>query len=496
VGISIERDTFPEEAYGQFEARLDRDLQALRELLARPGFGVGPTSIGAELESSIVDAEGAVLPVAERVLAGCDDGRLQSELLDFNVELNLSPVPAAGRPFSALEAELEEGLDLLGEACRAEGGELMPVGIVPTLRVADLRPERITDRPRYHALVKGVERLAVAPVQLDIRGPKEHLVMESDTVALEGSNTSHQLHLRVDPARYADTFNAAQLATPVALAMAANSPVFLGRALWEETRIPLFKQTFSAREQPNTGWRPPIRVPFGRGWVREGIYELLAEAVALHSPVLPALSDEDPLAVVRGGGVPELLELRLHQGTIWSWNRAVYDPGAGGHVRVELRALPAGPTPIDMTANAAFLLGLTLGLRDAMATLLPAFPFRFTEHNFYRAAQGGLGATLLWPTKRAPSPAERPVRELLDTLLPVADAGLAELGVEAEERRRYLDVIASRRDARTNGAAWLRRGLQRLDHGRSREDALARLTLTYLDRARTRQPVHSWSEAE
>jgi hypothetical protein len=54
--------------------------------------------------------------------------------------------------------------------------------------------------------------------------------------------------------------------------------------------------------------------------------------------------------------VPALEELRLHQGTVWRWNRAIYDPAEGGHLRIEMRALPAGPTVIDMLANAAFLL--------------------------------------------------------------------------------------------------------------------------------------------
>ena len=52
---------------------------------------------------------------------------------------------------------------------------------------------------------------------------------------------------------------------------------------------------------------------------------------------------------------------------MWRWNRAIYDPHEGGHLRIEMRALPAGPTPLDMVAGAAFLVGLTMGLRDDAA---------------------------------------------------------------------------------------------------------------------------------
>ena len=83
---------------------------------------------------------------------------------------------------------------------------------------------------------------------------------------------------------------------------------------------------------------------------------------------------------------PTLAELRLHQGTVWLWNRPVYDNLGGGHLRIEMRALPAGPTAVDMVANAAFLIGLAEGLRPHINELLPGLPFPRAEYNFYRAA--------------------------------------------------------------------------------------------------------------
>src|SRR5690606_17021947 len=213
-----------------------------------------------------------------------------------------------------------------------------------------------------------------------------------------------------------------------------------GCRLWEETRIALFKQAVDERADMAEVWRPPARVSFGSGWVRASAAEPFAESVALHEPLLPACGDEDALAVVRAGGVPRLDELRLHHGTVWRWNRAIYDPADGGHLRVELRALPSGPTVADMVANAAFALGLTLALRDEVATLLPALPFEHAHANFYRAARHGLDATLLWPTPQAPSP--RPVRagELVTRLLPRAHAGLVAGGVDDAEAARWLGI--------------------------------------------------------
>lgn len=51
---------------------------------------------------------------------------------------------------------------------------------------------------------------------------------DADDVSLAGANTSFQLHARVEPAKFVDLRTAAQLATAPVLAVAGNSPFFLG----------------------------------------------------------------------------------------------------------------------------------------------------------------------------------------------------------------------------------------------------------------------------
>jgi len=234
-----------------------------------------------------------------------------------------------------------------------------------------------------------------------------------DDVTFEGANTSLQIHLRVEPAVFAATFNAAQIATAPVLAAAGNSPLFLGHRLWTETRVALFRQAVDERiATAEEDWHPG-RVSFGHGWVRRGAHELFAESVALHRPLLPLVASEEPLALVRDGGTPALDELRLHHGTVWPWNRAVYDPTNGGHLRIELRALPAGPSAIDMTANAAFLIGLTLALSGEGDRLVNALTFGQCRRNFYEAARRGLDADLLWPSPHPPSPRLVPAARLI-----------------------------------------------------------------------------------
>ncbi len=488
MGLEIDREQFEEGDYARFSERLRESLVALGELLARPGFGVGRQSLGAELELFLVDAAGRPLPANRDVLAESFDRRLTVELNRFNVECNLRHGPLAGRPFSALGREMEGALAELRRAAAAHGGRPAAIGVLPTLRPDDLKSSAMTDSARFRALSAALQRLRGAPFRIRIDGP-EPLEVDCEDVTFEGANTSLQLHLRVDPDAFDRTYNAVQMATAPALALAANSPTFLGHRLWEETRVALFKQAVDHR-----GDGPPreSRVAFGRGWARRGALELFSENVLRHPPLLPVLGDEDPLARVRADGVPRLDEVRLHQGTVWHWNRAIYDPAEGGHLRLEMRALPAGPGVRDMLANAAFLVGLTLGLAPEAERWTQGFPFRRAESNFYRAARRGLDAELAWPPAAGESPAPVRARDLVLRLLPLARRGLDAAGVEPEESEPLLELVAQRVRAGRTGASWQRETLEALEWKLERTRALAAMLERYLEHAEGGDPVALW----
>lgn len=492
MGREVQREHFDQRDFEEFEDRLRANLRALRELLARPGFGEGPTTTGAELELNLIDAHGRPARVNEAVLTDARDDRLALELNQFNLEINSTPVPLRARPFSATGNELRAVLSLAQRAAQKHGARIVPVGILPTLTTSDVLGDAMSARARYRVLQRQLRAMRGVPFRIRING-LDRLDLSCDDVTLEGAATSFQLHLRVAPRRFAAVYNAAQIATGLALAVAANSPLFVGHRLWDETRIALFKQAVDDRGERLFGSWPPPRVAFGHGWVRHGIHELFAEAVSMHRPLIPEVSTEDAARVVERGGVPLLDELRLHTGTVWRWNRAIYDPSGDGHVRIELRALPAGPTVIDMMANAAFLLGLTLGLAPDAETLVTELPFAHAEHNFYRAAQAGLEAELLWPSKRAPSPRPAPVLVLVSRLLDTAYRGLLDAGVDDEEARSLLLIIDQRCQRRMTGALWQREALAILERaGRDRTEALHELVSHYERNVVTGRPVHEW----
>ena len=490
MGTDIGEEEFDESDYSHFAERLEECLSVLGQLLDRPGFGVGPATVGAELELFLVNGAARPLRYNQAIRAAAADPRITVELDRFNLELSASPAPLAGRPFATLGGELNVLLDHVAHTARDHAGRLALIGILPTLTRADLGPGVMTDVPRYRALSSGLRRLRQDPFRIRIAG-EDPLELASEDVALEGANTSFQVHLRVNPADFTRTYNAVQLATAPVLAVSGNSPTFLGHRLWEETRIALFKQSVDDR-QAHGPRRRLARTALGTGWLRGGALELFTESVRLYQPLLPVPGGPGPPAGRSEWQVPPLDELRLHHGTVWRWNRAIYDPASGGHLRIEMRALPAGPTVIDMLANAAFLIGLSLWLAGQDQQWTYALPFERADHGFYRAAQQGLSAQLSWPAGRRDQMRTLPAAKLVAELVPPARQGLLQAGVAAAEADGLLAVISARAASGQTGAAWQRATLAAAERRHDRDRALAVMFDCYLRCADTGLPVHTW----
>ena len=491
MGIEIDRTRFSPGDYQAFQQRLEENLDALYQLADDPGFARGPGSLGAELEMYLVDANGRPLYANREVLEQASDPQLTLELNRYNLEFNLSPYALSEAPFTSTENEILTKVSGLGKVAAKFGGRVVPIGILPTLRQSDFGSHCITDRRRYHALVAQLIQRRGGKFQIDINGA-DPLKMKMADITLEGANTSFQVHYRVRPEDYADTYNAIQLMTPLALALAANSPTLFGHNLWQETRIPLFKQSIDTRRVDRYSWNEPARVSFGQGWARRGAGELFREVVRIYPPLLPICGDLSPAEEIAAGLTPSLAELRLHQSTVWLWNRPIYDDADGGMLRVEMRSLPAGPTAVDMVANAAFLIGLAEGMRPRIHELLPAIPFDIAEYNFYRAAQYGLHAKLVWPGFRQYGYREQPICEIIEALLPLALEGLRRIGIEPAESGRYLGVIERRLERRQTGAAWQQQKLADLKQRLPTEAALHGLLEEFIAHSAANLPVAEW----
>ncbi|MCC2616578.1 hypothetical protein LJ739_10025 [Aestuariibacter halophilus] len=482
MGQNFDRDTFSEAERQQFNGRLQAQLAALEDAMQHPQCSADTVSLGAELEMYLVDDNLLPMPVNQEILNHMAHPQLQEELNRFNLEYNLSPVSATGTPFQAMQDELSPIMTRISDYAASINTQIVPIGILPTLKPIHLERRFMSDKPRYRALTRELRVLRGGPFAIHIRG-EDYINMHSDEVTLEGANTSFQVHLRVPRQHFVAQYNAAQLVTPLALAVAGNSPLFLGKRLWQETRIALFKQSIDHRARGLSEWRHPARVCFGHGWMRHSPVEQFAESVNLYPPILPYLSSSDR---------DDFAELNLHHGTIWRWNRAIFDAQHGPHLRIEYRALPAGPTNIDMMANAAFIIGLTIALSQRIDAAIQALPFNYAEYNFYRAAQHGLDAELIWPQVGQHHPQTRKARDIVQTLLGDAADGLSSIGVVRSEVDRLMQVIEQRVANGQTGAQWQLRTLAGYNQTFDDEQSLKLMLTDYVRHCRSGEPVSTW----
>ncbi|NYI04940.1 glutamate--cysteine ligase [Allostreptomyces psammosilenae] len=487
----------------KYRERLQQCLGALATLLEEGRFEAARNLIGLELELNLADSDGRPRMVNGPVLDRLASGDFQTELAQFNLEVNIAPHRLAGSVFADLAEELDVAVRYADAQARAHGARVVMTGSLPTVTADHLVGENLSDNERYFVLNDQMMAARGEDFRLDIEGV-EHLQATAGSIALEAAATSLQLHLQVTPARFADVWNAAQAIAGVQVALAANAPFLYGRELLRETRTALFEQACDVRPQELVAQGVRPRTWFGERWI-DGPLDLFQENVRYFPPLLPVCSDEDPRAVLEAGHVPELAELRLHNGTVWRWNRPVYAVVRGvPHLRVENRVLPAGPTVADILANAAFYYGLLRALADSPRPVWQALPFAAAEENFRLSARDGIEAELYWPDgagrarrggRSAPAVRRQPVHRLvLDQLLPLARRGLDAWRIDPADRDRYLGVIEQRCLRRTNGAEWQVRTARhhRERSGLDRGAALAAMTRDYMAHAATGAPVHTW----
>ena len=476
MGEEIRQSRFSEADNARYRERLAAETALLARWFAEDRFVHEEPVAGFELEAWLLDAELRPAPKNAEFLARLDDPMASPELASFNFEVNGTPQPLRGHAFSAMHGELARTWQRCRAAAAGIDCRIAMIGILPTAENEDFSLANMSQMARYRALNREVVRLRRGrPLVLDINGV-EHLRVTHRDVMLEAAATSFQIHLQVDPARAVRLYNASLIASAPLVAISANSPWLFGKNLWDETRIPLFEQAVAVGGYAGARFGPIRRVTFGSGYVRHSLLELFEE----NREHYPVLLPED-----MGEVDPQLHHLRLHNGTIWRWNRPLvgFDAAGRPHLRIEHRVVPAGPSIPDAMANAAFYYGLVTSLAEMAVAPESVLPFNRVRDNFYSAARHGLRAAIHWQDGRT-----HPLPELIrDALLPLARAGLERLEVAADDREQMLDIIAARNATGQNGATWQRAWVER--HGRD----MRGLTAAYLERQDSGQPVHEWT---
>lgn len=474
MGQEIDVEEFRPADFERFRARVAAETALLGQWM-REGRLARESGIGGfEVEAWLIDGQCRPAPVNEAFLAQLNNPLVVPELARFNVEMNGTPQPLHGRALRVLEQELETTWQACRRCARSMDIDLAMIGILPTVQDQQLSLANMSRMKRYKALNEQVMRLRQGrPLRLDIHG-EEHLESTHYDVMLESAATSFQIHLQVDPARAVRYYNAAHALAAPMVALSANSPYLFGKSLWQETRIPLFEQAVEVGGFGDAAFGPMRRVTFGTGYARESLLECFAENLAHFPVLLPIDLSDDPA---------QFSHLRLHNGTIWRWNRPLigFEQDDCPHLRIEHRVVPAGPTVTDSIANAAVFFGLIRVLAAADEPIEKQLEFTRARDNFYAAARDGLQAQFSWAGRRMSAQTL-----LTETLLPLARTGLEISDIDTDSITRYLGIVEERVRSGRNGANWQRRFVA--THGRD----MAALTAAYVERQNSGRPVHEW----
>ncbi len=475
----------------EFMAGILTDLDVLERMIAENRFETGVRRIGAEQEMFLIDKSWHAAKGSLKMLEQLKDSHFTTELGLFQLEANCDPQEFSGDGISKMEKQLDALMEKVWKAAEDIGLDAVLMGILPTLRKEDLGQDGMVPSERYLTMSKVIADLRGGKFDFSIKGLDE-LIIHHDSVMLEACNSSFQVHLQVEPKEFARLYNLAQLLAAPMMAISANSPLLFGKRLWAETRIALFRQAVDDRTQRTHHREREARVSFGTRWVKSSVTEIYREDVARFRALVGGQFDEDPKAMFERGEVPNLKSLRLHNGTIYRWNRPCYGVANGkAHLRIENRVMPAGPSVLDEVSNAAFWFGLMAELGSRELDIPKRLEFDQAGANFYAAAREGLGATFTWLDGR-----DFPAGTLvLEELLPIAEMGLKRQKIDDADIKRYLGTIEQRVKSGRTGARWLLSSWNSLKDKATPGERANAIVAATIQRQRAGRPVHEWERA-
>lgn len=487
---SIKKFSDPE-AKKQFTRMLLNDINALQRMLDEGLIEAGITRIGAEQELCLTDNNFYPKTNNIEVLEAIDDPHFVPEIAKFNIEANLDPQEFDADCFKRMEKQLRDLMKVAHKVTEDRDTKIVMTGILPTLRKEHLEFDYMTPNPRYKALDDVMKKQRGSDFELNIMGVDE-LITSHTNILFEACNTSFQVHMQISPEEFTEKYNWSQMIAGPILAACANSPLLLGRRLWKETRIALFQQSVDLRSSTNIKREQEPRVTFGKHWQTGTVVDLYKDNVSRFNLLFATDEKEEAMKVLDEGGIPQLEALKLHNGTVYKWNRACYGVGGGKpHLRIENRYIPSGPTIKDEIANAALWLGAMYGMPEEHRNIHEQVKFVDTRYNFYNACRNGLDCQFKWFDKVI-----RAETLLRETIIPMAKDGLTKAGIAKDSIEELMGIVDERVAKNRNGAKWMLSNFTTVLKGSTANEASRNIAEAIYHNQMSSKPVHLWDDID
>jgi CBS domain-containing protein len=467
--------------------QLVKDVEALDFMIENDLIEKEPIRIGAEQEFCLVNNDFIANNSALEILEEINDDHFTTEIGSYNLEINLDPFELKEDCFSKMAQHLEELLNKAQKAAAKHNTKIILTGILPTLTLNQIGVENMTPILRYNILNDAIKESRKQDFDIHIKGVDE-LNMKHDSLMLEGCNTSFQIHLQINPDDFMDSYNWAQAISGPILSVCTNSPLLFGKELWSETRIALFTQSVDTRANSFLLNEKQSRVNFGRDWVKGSITNIFKDNISRFRSLISSEHIEDSLEMLSNGEIPKLKALNLHNGTVYSWNRACYGIGNNRpHLRIENRYIPSGPTVSDEISNMMFWVGVMVGRPKKYDGIHEKMNFKDAKSNFFNAARYGMSTQFYWNNNYITSH-----NLILNELLPMAYKGLYRLNVEPKDVEHYLKIIKNRVQSKT-GSQWIIKSYRSLLESHKPFEAAQILTSKMYEKQEKNYPVSSWN---
>ena len=469
MGLEVHKSNYNQDDYQKFEQLWLEELDFVHTLFDNPQNFSQAKRIGYELEACLLDQHNEPAPLNFAILDDLNSDDFANELAKYDLEINGAVFKLDATAPTLLHQGLHQKWQTLTASAKKFDTHLGLFGVLPNLRKEHFdRQKYQSQMKRYSLFSKRIFEMRQESLDLLFHGVDEVALSRNDVMS-EALCTSLQIHFQIPFSQSVEYYHAALIASVVMVGVCANSSLVLGKRAWHESRIPIFEQSVDSRDQARRVQGDIKRVHFAQNYISSW-QELFAQNQHFRV-ILPDVMDHPK---------EKLYHFNMHNGTIWRWIRPILGRDGDGKwtLRMELRALPAGPTLHDTQANLWFMIGLIEALVHQDIDLT-ALPFEKLRDDFYHIAKYGVHASFHDPKTLQKVKLSSWIESEGITL---ARQGFKRLGIKDCEE--HIETIQGR--LKQNGATW------KLAHYEKHQN-ITKLMEDYMHNFNQNTPVHRWS---
>ena len=133
MGKDVAAQSYTREERQRYREKVRQDLDVFERMLAERAFDDEVPLTGLEIELNLIDEDQQPAFVNDEVLEAIADPEYQTELAQFNIELNVAPRPLPGDSALQLEESLRESLNRAEAKAEEADARIVAIGILPTM---------------------------------------------------------------------------------------------------------------------------------------------------------------------------------------------------------------------------------------------------------------------------------------------------------------------------------------------------------------------------